>query len=141
MGGEHPRGASSARSINSRPSRVFERIIPLLPLWTGFFPIIRFVTGRTSYHDTVLRANRTRNHLLYDRHTFTLLVTACNGSFSSGGTGGQRAIILAAVGVYLYLFLYRPDDARRSLTDGLTTFGGLFTLIPAAVLLASALKP
>lgn len=55
--------------------------------------------------------------------------------------GGQRAIILAAVGVYLYLFLYRPDDARRSLTDGLTTFGGLFILIPAAVLLASALKP
>lgn len=57
-----------------------------------------------------------------------------------GRNWGHRAIILATVGVYLYLFLARPDDAQRSLSDGLKTFGGLFTLILAAVLLASAIK-
>ena len=60
--------------------------------------------------------------------------------FLIGRNWGQRAIILAAVGVYLYLFLTRPADARESLFGGLKTFGGLLTLILAAVLLASAIK-
>lgn len=57
-----------------------------------------------------------------------------------GRNWGQRAIILVTVVVYLYLFIARPGDARRSLTGGLKTFAGLFTLILAAVLLASAIK-
>ncbi len=57
-----------------------------------------------------------------------------------GRNWGQRALILVTIAVYLYLFLARPDDARRSLTGGLKMLAGLFTLILAAVLLASAIQ-
>lgn len=50
-----------------------------------------------------------------------------------------RIVIVATVLVYLYLFLRRPDDAKASLRNGLETFGRLFTLIVAALLLASAI--
>jgi len=56
-----------------------------------------------------------------------------------GSSPGQRLVILGTVLVYGYLSVRRPDDARTSVEEGTRTFLGLFTLILAALLLASAI--
>lgn len=56
-----------------------------------------------------------------------------------GSSPGQRLVIVGTVIVYAYLFFRRPDDARSSAESGTRTFVRLFTLILAALLLASAI--
>ncbi|MFB6085264.1 MAG: hypothetical protein ABEJ84_00430 [Halodesulfurarchaeum sp.] len=56
-----------------------------------------------------------------------------------GGSLGERLIIGLTVGVYAYLLLTDPGKAMRSLRGGIEMFIRLFTLILAALLLASAL--
>lgn len=56
-----------------------------------------------------------------------------------GSSAGQRLVILGTVVVYAALLLRRPEDARASAKEGAWTFVRLFTLILAALLLASAI--
>lgn len=56
-----------------------------------------------------------------------------------GSQWGQRVVVLGTVGVYAVLLLTDPGAARESALRGLTTFGQLFTLIVASLLLASAI--
>ncbi|MFB6070048.1 MAG: hypothetical protein ABEJ76_03415 [Halanaeroarchaeum sp.] len=56
-----------------------------------------------------------------------------------GSGPSQRVVILGTVVVYAALLLRRPEDARESAVSGLRRFGGLFTLIVAALFLASAI--
>ncbi|MFB6132423.1 MAG: permease [Halanaeroarchaeum sp.] len=56
-----------------------------------------------------------------------------------GGSWGERIVIGMAVVAYAYLFLTDPATAIRSLRGGVEMFVRLFTLIVAALLLASAL--
>lgn len=57
-----------------------------------------------------------------------------------GKNWGQRGIIFGTVILYIYLLLFRPEDAVKSLKGGLMNFFALFTLIIAALLLASAIR-
>lgn len=57
-----------------------------------------------------------------------------------GKNWGQRGIILGTAVLYLYMLIFRPEDARKSLSNGLMMFLGLLTLIFAAILLASAIQ-
>ncbi|WP_136688065.1 permease [Halorhabdus amylolytica] len=56
-----------------------------------------------------------------------------------GSGPGQRAVVLGAVTMYLYLFVKRPTDAIEAIKNGLKLFARMFTLILAALLLASAI--
>lgn len=56
-----------------------------------------------------------------------------------GSGPGQRVVILTTVVVYLILAVRRRDTARESVRNGLQQFAGLFTLIVAALFLASAI--
>ena len=56
-----------------------------------------------------------------------------------GGSWGERVVIGMAVAVYAYLFFTDPSIALQSLRGGVEMFVNLFTLIVAALLLASAL--
>lgn len=56
-----------------------------------------------------------------------------------GSSPGQRLVIVGTVVVYAILFLRRPEDARESAGEGARMFVRLFTLILAALLLASAI--
>jgi uncharacterized membrane protein YraQ (UPF0718 family) len=56
-----------------------------------------------------------------------------------GSSPGQRLVILGTVVVYGYLLVRRPADTRSSIESGTRTFVRLFTLILAALLLASAI--
>jgi uncharacterized membrane protein YraQ (UPF0718 family) len=56
-----------------------------------------------------------------------------------GTSLGQRLVVLGTIVVYASLFVRRPDDARTSVENGGRTFVRLFTLILAALLLASAI--
>jgi uncharacterized membrane protein YraQ (UPF0718 family) len=56
-----------------------------------------------------------------------------------GSQWGQRVVVLGAVAVYAVLLIVDPAAARESAVRGLTTFGRLFTLIVASLLLASAI--
>lgn len=56
-----------------------------------------------------------------------------------GTAWSQRVVILATIGVYGYLALERPTEAKASAEGGLRRFAGLFTLIVAALFLASAI--
>ncbi len=57
-----------------------------------------------------------------------------------GKNWGQRGIILGTTVLYIYLFLFRPKDAVKGVRQGFITFLALFTLIFAAILLASAIR-
>ncbi len=57
-----------------------------------------------------------------------------------GKNWGQRGIIFGTVILYMYLLLFRPRDAVEGIKNGLMNFFGLFTLIIAALLLASAIR-
>ncbi len=57
-----------------------------------------------------------------------------------GKNWGQRGIIFGTVILYMYLLLFRPSDAVEGIKNGLMNFFGLFTLIIAALLLASAIR-
>ncbi|MFB6114596.1 MAG: hypothetical protein ABEJ58_10905 [Halodesulfurarchaeum sp.] len=56
-----------------------------------------------------------------------------------GSAWSQRIVVLGTIGVYGYLLARKPDVARRSAEGGLRRFAGLFTLIVAALFLASAI--
>lgn len=56
-----------------------------------------------------------------------------------GSGPGQRVVVLGAVVMYLYLFVRRPADAIEAVKNGLKLFARMFTLILAALLLASAI--
>ncbi|MFW5956213.1 MAG: hypothetical protein ACOCQY_02305 [Halorhabdus sp.] len=56
-----------------------------------------------------------------------------------GSGPGQRVVVIGAIVLYAYLFATRPDDAVDAVKNGLALFGRLFTLILAALLLASAI--
>ncbi|KXB07597.1 hypothetical protein AKJ51_00895 [candidate division MSBL1 archaeon SCGC-AAA382A20] len=53
---------------------------------------------------------------------------------------GQRIIIISAVVLFLYLSFTNPSIAQKSAVQGLRTFAGLFTLILAALFIASAIE-
>ncbi|WP_181684691.1 hypothetical protein [Halorhabdus salina] len=57
-----------------------------------------------------------------------------------GSGPGQRVVVLGAIALYGYLFATRPGDATAAVRNGLVLFGRLFTLIIAALLLASAVE-
>ena len=57
-----------------------------------------------------------------------------------GKNWGQRGIIFGTIILYTYLLIFRPEDAWKSISNGLMTFLGLLTLIFAAILLASAIQ-
>lgn len=57
-----------------------------------------------------------------------------------GKNWGQRGIILGTLILYIYMLLFRPQDAWTSFSSGIMMFLGLFTLIFAALLLASAIQ-
>ncbi len=57
-----------------------------------------------------------------------------------GKNWGQRGVILGTAVLYLYMLIFRPEDARKGLTNGSMMFLGLLTLIFAAILLASAIQ-
>jgi uncharacterized membrane protein YraQ (UPF0718 family) len=57
-----------------------------------------------------------------------------------GSGPGQRVVVLGAIALYGYLFVTRPGDAKAAVRNGLALFGRLFTLILAALLLASAVE-
>lgn len=57
-----------------------------------------------------------------------------------GKNWGQRGIIFGTAILYIYLLLFRPGDAVKGVKNGLMSFLGLFTLIFAALLLASAIR-
>lgn len=57
-----------------------------------------------------------------------------------GRNWSQRAIIFGTLFLYIYMYVTRKKDAEEGVRKGLNTFKGLFTLIFAAVLLASAIK-
>lgn len=57
-----------------------------------------------------------------------------------GKNWGQWGIILGTFVVYLYMIIFRPEDAWKAITSGLMMFLGLLTLIFAAILLASAIQ-
>lgn len=57
-----------------------------------------------------------------------------------GRNWGQRGIILGTAVLYLYMLIFRPKDAWRSLSNGVMMFFGLLTLVFAAILLASAIQ-
>lgn len=57
-----------------------------------------------------------------------------------GKNWGQRGIIFGTAILYLYLLIFRPEDAWDGITNGLMMFFGLLTLIFAAILLASAIR-
>ncbi|MFB6129119.1 MAG: hypothetical protein ABEJ47_05075 [Halorhabdus sp.] len=59
--------------------------------------------------------------------------------FLIGSGPGQRVVVLGAVGLYGYLFVTRPEDATDAARDGLALFARMFTLVLAALLLASAI--
>lgn len=56
-----------------------------------------------------------------------------------GSAWSQRIVILATALVYAYLLYARPADARAAAGQGFRRFLALFTLIVAALLLASAI--
>lgn len=56
-----------------------------------------------------------------------------------GSQWGQRVVVLGTIGVYAALLIVDPTAARESTVRGLRTFGQLFTLIVASLLLASAI--
>lgn len=56
-----------------------------------------------------------------------------------GSSPGQRLVVVGTVVIYGYLLVKRPADARSSIENGSRTFVRLFTLILAALLLASAI--
>ncbi|MFB6152713.1 MAG: hypothetical protein ABEJ27_00530 [Halodesulfurarchaeum sp.] len=56
-----------------------------------------------------------------------------------GSAISQQVVILGTVVVYGVLLYRRPDVARESAVGGLRQFAGLFTLIIAALFLASAI--
>lgn len=60
--------------------------------------------------------------------------------FIIGHNWGQRVIIIGAVIIYVYMSIFRPEDAKASAFRGLRTFAGLLTLIFAALLIASAIQ-
>ncbi|MFB6163441.1 MAG: hypothetical protein ABEJ86_08395 [Halococcoides sp.] len=51
----------------------------------------------------------------------------------------HRAVVIGAIVVYAAWFAWDADTARANLRDAARTFGRLFTLIVAAMLLASAI--
>lgn len=57
-----------------------------------------------------------------------------------GDAWGQRVVVIGAVVLYAWLAVTDPGAARESATSGLVTFGRLFTLIVASLLIASALE-
>lgn len=56
-----------------------------------------------------------------------------------GRAWSQRIVIVSTILVYVYLVARRPTDARESVEKGGRRFAGLFTLIVAALFLASAI--
>lgn len=80
-----------------------------------------------------------------DRPWVTLMGRGSEGRSMSavdlliGSSPGQRLVILGTVVVYGYLLVRRPADTRSSIESGTRTFVRLFTLILAALLLASAI--
>lgn len=57
-----------------------------------------------------------------------------------GRNWGQRGIIIGTAVLYIYMLLFRPEDAITGLTNGVMMFLGLLTLIIAAIFLASAIQ-
>lgn len=57
-----------------------------------------------------------------------------------GSGWGQRVVVVGAIALYGWLVLNDPATARASAASGLGTFGHLFTLILASLLIASALE-
>lgn len=56
-----------------------------------------------------------------------------------GRTWGQRVVVVGTLLLYAVLAATRPDVARASAASGVSTVAHLFTLIVAALLLASAI--
>jgi hypothetical protein len=57
-----------------------------------------------------------------------------------GRQWGQRVVVLGAVAVFIWLAFTDPNAARESAASGIGTFGRMFTLILASLLIASALE-
>ena len=57
-----------------------------------------------------------------------------------GSGPGQRLVILGTLALYVYLAVFRPEDARASARRGVSMLTRLLTLIVAALLLASAVQ-
>lgn len=57
-----------------------------------------------------------------------------------GKNWGQRVIILGTAVLYLYLIIFRPEDALKGVKGGVLMLGGLLTLVIAAILLSSAIQ-
>jgi uncharacterized membrane protein YraQ (UPF0718 family) len=51
----------------------------------------------------------------------------------------QQVVVVGAIGLYAYLFVTRPADAKAGVRNTVVVFGRLFTLIVAALLIASAI--
>ncbi|MDD4288540.1 MAG: hypothetical protein WCV43_08885 [Candidatus Caldatribacteriota bacterium] len=60
--------------------------------------------------------------------------------FFIGKNWAQRIIILGAFVLYLYLFINKPEAARKSFTEALGSFFSLLPLIFAAMLIAQAIN-
>ncbi|MFB6164634.1 MAG: hypothetical protein ABEJ31_05700 [Haloarculaceae archaeon] len=56
-----------------------------------------------------------------------------------GSGPSQRVVIVGTVALYVALLVRRPEVARESARSGVGQFANLFTLIVAALLLASAI--
>lgn len=56
-----------------------------------------------------------------------------------GSSVSQRVVIVGTLAVYAVLVVRRPETARESAEGGLRRFANLFTLIVAALFLASAI--
>lgn len=57
-----------------------------------------------------------------------------------GGNWGQRIVVIGSILLYGWLSFTRPDAAVQSFSSGINTFIQMFTLILAALLIASALE-
>lgn len=57
-----------------------------------------------------------------------------------GRQWGQRIVVIGAILVYAWLFFTDPATARASAVSGVSTFVHMFTLILAALLIASAIE-
>lgn len=60
--------------------------------------------------------------------------------FLIGKNWAQRVIVLAAIALYLYLFLSKPEIAKKGFTGALNSFFSLVPLIFAALLIAQAIN-
>ena len=60
--------------------------------------------------------------------------------FIIGKNWAQRVIVLGAMALYLYLFLSKPEIAKKGITGALTSFFSLIPLIFAALLIAQAIS-